>query len=134
MFRANSKYAAIYDTSYFASIFLLGKFVDVAAYLNLFIDPLDPIKSQVGGRRMIFSDFPGIKIGPVSFFWNEDKCWLSVHPCILKDILQLFEKNRNSNVKLEVSDEFARFELTGPQSLQVLKTSLNLVQHQDVYC
>lgn len=132
LYRANAKYAALYDSSYFASVFLTGKFMDVADYLNTFIDPLDPIKNQAGGSRMLFSEFPAVKIGPVSFFWNENKCWLSVHPCILNEILELFQSHPSLDVNVESSDEYARFELTGPQSLQILKGSLDLVDNQHV--
>jgi ribonuclease P/MRP protein subunit POP1 len=132
LYRANSKYAAIYDTSYYTSVFLIGRFDNVAGYLNAFLDPLYPIKSREGGNRMIYSEFPNCKIGPVSFFWGDDRCWLSVHPAILTEILDLFEKNQNAAVKVQVSDEYARFELTGPQSLSVLKGSLNLAHHREV--
>ena len=132
LYRANSNYAAIYDVSYFTSVFLKGDFADIALFLNSFIDPLDPIMTQIPASRMIYSEFPGVKIGPVSFIWNQEKCWLSIHPCILKEILELFGENTQSKVQIEVSEEYARFELTGPQSLQILKGSLDLVHDQKV--
>lgn len=132
LYRACAKYAAIYDTSYYASVFLIGEFNNVSGYLNAFLHPLDPIENQERASRMIYSEFPNSKIGPVSFFWKQDVCWLSIHPSILTQTLDLFGKNQNDSVRVEVSDEYARFELTGPQSLNILKESLNLVHDQQV--
>ena len=133
LFRANSDYCAIYDTSYFASIHLIGDINDIKEILNKHIDPLDGIQQEIHGSKMIFSEFPNDKIGPILFILKQDKCWLSVHPSIFTEIMEILDKYKDS-FKVVVAQDYARFELTGPKSLEILKASLDLENQKVKIC
>ncbi|ORZ21233.1 NUC188 domain-domain-containing protein [Absidia repens] len=143
-YRSFTKISLLHDASYQGCLQVHGSQKLVTELLNKFTDPLLPsvgsnrfIKGTRIGHSYFYSQggYPTNLISPITFLWrssttdNDATLWLWTHPSAFEIIQQQIQDTaslmQTPQVKVQnMQKDFARFELTGPRSKDLLQSIL----------
>ncbi|CAO3587888.1 unnamed protein product [Absidia cylindrospora] len=150
-YRSFTKISLLHDASYQGCLQIHGSQKLVTELLNKFTDPLLPSigsnrfkKGTRIGHSYFYSqgEYPTNLISPITFLWrssttdNDATLWLWTHPSAFEIIQQQIQDAaslmKTPQVKVQdLRKDFARFELTGPRSKDLLQAILVPVDGHD---